>query len=247
MSLKILPIETKKDLVARRAVMKRKEIPDVLTFTTIVGGTGSGKSTLVLNLLKSKNFYGPKEKGGSNYFTEIHVFSPTVYSDPLWEELEDDIPDENKHADPNEEELQTIIDKAKEEVKNNGADKSNRILIVYDDIIACPKFVRSAAFRESIYANRHCNMTVFLLSQAYKQVPRPLRIQAHNLIYFGGNQSENIQISEEFASPGVSQKVLLSMIEHATADKHSFLFINKKADPEIRIRKNFDRILRPVN
>ena len=48
---------------------------------------------------------------------------------------------------------------------------------------------------------------------------------------------------EEFTPPGMTKKDFMSMVMHATKEKHHFLHINMKVPFNERYRKNLDTIL----
>ena len=47
----------------------------------LVGTTNSGKTTLINNLLLNSNFWGRKPKSVSGAFSEVFMFSPSLYLD----------------------------------------------------------------------------------------------------------------------------------------------------------------------
>lgn len=239
MDFKIKPLETKKNKIPMRGVMKAGIIPKHSTTSFICGRTGSGKSQLLLNLMTRPEFYG--KKNGTHYFHEIHVFSPTAKSDDIYEELK--IPTHHLHDDLSLTALQDIIDNQKADIEKRGIDKSKRICIIYDDVQSNPSFMRSKEFNESIFANRHISATVFILGQSYTQTPRKVRLQCRYIFYFAGSNNEDNLIAEEFSPPRFSKRDMLDLIHFATEDDYSFLYINTSVPFKERYRKNLTDII----
>lgn len=239
--LEIKPLPTKKTNVPLRALMKKKIIPMHPTLSLFIGRVRSGKSVLALNLIKRPEFYGPKNGAKTGYFNQIYVFSPTVYNDDLYGDM--DIPDENKYDDPNAEDLQEILDRQKESIDARGIDKTERVLIIFDDCLTHAKFLRSKAFKQCIFAQRHYGISAYVMAQSLMSVPRPIRLQCRNLFFFQGSQSEVERISEEYSVCGLNKKKMYDIVDYATKEPYSFLYINMDAEHKHRFRKRFEEIL----
>lgn len=239
----IIALETKKSKIPKRAVMKKGIIPDHPAVTIFNGSVGSGKTMLLMNLLTRKEFYGKKREDGGCYFNRIIVFAPTVHSDDLYDQLES-VKDEDKHEHLEPDDLQAIIDKQKEKIEKTGIDKSDRILFIFEDVQSRPKFLKSKPFRECVFAGRHLNSSSWIVGQSFTRTPRYIRLQANYVFYFQGTASENKIIAEEYGVLGLNQREMSEIIKHATKDRYSFLFINRKCDQHDRFRKCLGEILR---
>ena len=86
-------------------------------------------------------------------------------------------------------------------------------------------------------------MTVFVLTQQYKNIPKRARMQANNVFFFKSPETESHSIVEDHTPPGYSKPKMLQLINNATDEPYSFLYINYKAPMEDRYRKNLNEII----
>lgn len=213
-------------------------IPCPNTSTIIIGSAGSGKTVLLQNLLSNPNMLG-------GYFDKNNIFvlSETGETDDVMRSLE--IPEENTFEDLKKgiTHLKKIMKINKAIIKAVGADKAPQLCLVYDDCINNKDLLKDEFFKRSFIANRHFNLTVFILTQHYKAVPKVCREQTTNTIMFQSNEQTNFSMAEIFTPPGYTKKEFIKMIDIATRPKYSFLFINKKEPFESRYRIKFEEIL----
>jgi hypothetical protein len=180
-----------------------------------------------------------------NYFHYILVFSPTAGSeDDTYDALK--IPQENfvKEFDPYI--LEMLIESRKEMIKAKGIEyvaKRSRVLIIFDDIIANRQFLHSSEALTLFSLLRHYLCSVIILIQSYTKIPRALRIQANATILFPSQRNEIEILKDELCPCSLNKKEFQKVIEHATADKHSFLYINNHSEKGKNIRKNLDQII----
>lgn len=244
--LRVRPLKTNKSKIKINDYMKNHQIPKHPSSIMFCGKSGSGKTMLLLNLLSNSSMYG-------KYFDLIFLFSETAKSggDDLYKEhcgegsgchiAEDHMfkPDKEGLA-----QLDHIIKTQKEIIKKKGIENSPKILIIFDDIVHSRKFLASNQYLLLHIANRHLNISTFSLSQSYVKIPRSCRCQVSALAFFhGGTNTEKLRLSEEHTPSNWSEKEFLELVDYATKDKYSFLFINKHADMKKRYRKNLDTIL----
>ena len=128
-------------------------------------------------------------------------------------------------------------------ISEKGADKSPLICIIFDDVMGETKFLNSAVFTSCFTRSRHYNLTVFCLSQKFTGIPKRCRVQANNLIFFKGQDSEVLGVADDFCPSNYSKKDFAAMIKWTTMEPHSFLYINMSADEDERYRKNFNEII----
>ena len=238
--LLITAIETSKNKVKVSEYQKGDVIPKHPFRAILSGASGSGKSNLLINLLTNKKFY-------KDFFNIIFLISPTAGKlDDSYIALKES-KTKSKLAiinvlDP--ETIEDIMTINKDIIEEEGVDKAPRILIVYDDIISDTKFMNSRPFVHSFVASRHYNASVIVCTQRFNSVPRVCRIQANAIFYFKGTNSEQECLALEFCPSGYSwKKEFLPIIDHATNEKYSFLFINGQADREHRYRIGLHQIM----
>jgi hypothetical protein len=232
--LKIHVIDTKKHNIKQNQLMIDKVIPAHPFRLEISGASGSGKSNLLSNLMT--RFY-------KNYFSFVFLFSPTGAIDDLAKTLK--LRPQNIFTDMStaQTDLQRIYDKQESIIKNKGIDKSPRVCIIFDDIIASRTFLMSSKMLKSAAMSRHYNCSLIFCSQSYNKIPRPIRMQLSHLMFFPSKASEVELVSEEFAYPGATKWDMKQLIQTATSERFNFLGIFVEEDASIRYRKNLDQII----
>jgi len=236
----IKAIETSKNKVKVSEYQKEHVIPKHPFRAILSGCSGSGKSNLLINLLTNKKFY-------KDFFDIIFLISPTAGKlDDSYIALENS-KTKSKLAiisDLDPEKIEGIMDINKEIIEDKGVHKAPRILLVYDDIISDTKFMNSRPFVHSFVASRHYNASVIVCTQRFNSVPRVCRLQANAIFFFKGTNSEQEVLAQEFCPPNFHwKKEFMRVIDHATNEKYSFLFINGQADREHRYRIGLHNIM----
>lgn len=244
--LDILRVDTNKHNIKQRAAMEKGVIPKHPSSAIFNGCSGSGKSTLLLNLLLRPEFFGSQGAQKESYFDEVFLFAPTAKSDDMFEKLTDEleIPDENIFLYPREEDLQVILDEQQAEIEEKGIDNAKKILVIFEDIAANAKFMRSKPFLEVFIANRHYNSSTWVCTQSYTRIPRACRLQCNNVFYFKGSYSELDLVSEEYCPPGMDKKRFRAIISDITRPEYSFLFINRHLPFEERYRDRLRNVIK---
>lgn len=229
--LKIKPFDSDKDNIEQRELMKQNIIPKFASSIYLVGSSASGKSTLLLNLMLKPQFYG-------DYFDEVWHFSETAGIDSLAKQLK--IPKKHQVSNFDEEKLKEILEKQRGKVEKGGEANAPKICVIFDDCIHSQKFLRSSICKEMSILARHFNIHTFFLSQAFKQIPRSIRLSFNCIYVFAGSASERNQIAEEFTPPGWTKKDMFKAMDTAYSEPYSFLQINMRCPKELRLRKNLD-------
>jgi len=238
----IREISTRKSDIDQCHAAQHKLVPKHPFRFMLSGASGSGKTTVLLNLLK--RFYINNDK--SSYFDEIYAIGPTVKFDDMWKEL--DLDDDHLIEKPTIEVLEQIYKEAEEEVKQKGIDRSTKILIVFEDIISHAKFMRSTEFLKAYVMGRHFGISVMVCTQSFTKVPRACRLQCTQIAFFPSSQSEMKLMNEEYCPPHTSRREFFDVMHYATTpdaeDEYPFLYIDHPAKPEDRFRKTFGRKIR---
>jgi hypothetical protein len=237
--LKIIPYETNKNLIKKRPYMIADIIPSHPFAVIFNGMRGSGKTQLCVNLVTRPNFYGEDEKG-NKYFDLTYFFSPTGKVDDLVKYL--DIDEEKIFVKFDSSELDKIYEEQKKIIEKKGIEKSPKILIIFDDIQSDQPFMRSKLFKQVFFMGRHFNISCILLGQSWTQTPRHCRVNATNIFFFPGSNSEVKLMVDEYTPPRMSKKQFNKLIMDATDENHNFLHINKQVNFKTRFRKNLNII-----
>lgn len=212
-----------------------KMLPQPPFLMSVVAQRASGKTNMVIDLLT-----GDDKLCG--YFDLVFIWSTSYKHDSKWKNIK--VPCEDfmvfEKFDPGEiqdlfETLQTI---AKTKVFN--------VLFVFDDMIdqnvMHPQKMETL---ESIAVRgRHYNISVIMISQLYKKLSNPMRVNSTNLIFFRiRNRNELLKVVEE-NQESLTKKEFISMYNFATKDPFTFLHVNNQAtDPSERFRRNWNSII----
>lgn len=262
---KILPFKTDKSLIEQRRIMEEGIIPRHSSSVIFNGKTGSGKTNLMVSLLCRPEFYGKKlddeafneerekakgrssmERKPTHYFDRIFLFSPTAQGgDDLVDNLRKyaGLAENDIYTTFDETTLAEIVENQKSFIENNGITKSDRILIVLDDIQSCEKFLRSPTILKIFIQCRHLNISTWIGSQVFNKIPRACRLQASSLMVFAASKSEELRLVEEYCPPRYTKKEFTEIFNHCTEEMFSFMHINMKVPVKQRFRKNLDEIL----
>lgn len=235
--LNIEKIETAKNNIPQKARMKDGTILPFPFSLIMSGRSGSGKTNVLINLTTKDSFYG-------RYFHYILVFSPTADIDDLYKELK--LPKENLKTKFDPSDLERIIEIRKKQIEKDGIDavaKGSRLLIIFDDTIANQDFLKSKEALQMFTLLRHYLCSIIILTQKYNKIPPAQRDNANGIIIFPSNAHEVALIKDELCPPFLTKKEFAKVVDYATDEQYSFLFINNKADNEHRYRKNFNEII----
>ena len=240
--LKIVPYPSNKNKIKQRPLMKTNIIPRHASSVIFNGRSGSGKSNLLINLLTRSEFYGPKKEGEKGYFDLVYLFSPTANGgDDLVTFL--NLPEKRIDTSLSTSKLDHIINTQQKLIESKGILKSPKILIIFDDIQSDAKFMRTKSFLRCFIQCRHLNISTFLCSQRFNRTPKACRMQANNIFFFPGSDSEVELMLDEYCPANTSKKDFRKIIDHATAEPYNFLHINLRSPVEKRFRKNLDEYL----
>jgi len=193
---------------------------DIPCRVLICGGSGTGKTSFLLNLLARMN----------DTFGHIHI----VYkaSETLYEFLEKKIGGKN---------VTFYTSLAKLPQPNELGKKDQQQLIVFDDQIAesdkAHQIVREYFLRgRKVGAGVSCAY----LSQSYFKIPKFIRLQATHLIIFKLSSTRDMQMIMKESSLGVDKETLEKIYKDATKTKFNFLKINLETpDENIKFSHNF--------
>ena len=120
---------------------------------------------------------------------------------------------------------------------------ADRILVILDDQVGSDFFVGRVKklFVGFNTRHRHYSASIIMMAQAFKEIPKTIRTNfTAVLVYRTGNQKELEVIYEEFQM-GLNYKDWLKLYDHATAEKHGFMFIDLYCeDKRLSMRKGFD-------
>lgn len=232
--------ETKKSSLPKTAGMTAGVIPNFPSMQLLVGKSGSGKSNLMVNMLTNKKLM-------AEFYDEIYLISPTAEADDLVQHLK--LKPENIWSDLSQAavDLETLLDNQKFDIEEKGIEeigKTQKILIICDDCVGNKNFIKSDVLTKLAIHGRHNLCSSIICTQSYTKVPRVIRLQAQGLALFPSSQNECRLLCEDYCPPHKSKKDFNKIIDYATDEPFSFLYIqNHCADVKDRYRKKLGNII----
>jgi hypothetical protein len=207
-------------------------VPKLPFGALITGKSGSGKTNAIVHLLSTDGLL-------KDQFDYVYLFTAIKPDDDLIKPL--NIDESCIFENFTENDVKKIMDKLEAYIKVNGFKKCPSVLMLFDDILSNKDFLKSKTLTKLAVANRHMNITYFILSQYYKRMPPVVRTNVKLLLFFPACLSEVEKMAEEMAPPNMSKKQFIKIAQHATKEQYNFLTINNTSKD--RLRKNFDIIL----
>ena len=215
--------------------------------SVILGPSGSGKTILLQNMIL--DIY-------RDCFSRIYIFSPSIDVDMSWEPVKDYIEKhmkvEHKDDDPiyfdnyDSAALEKIIHtqhKLSEYMKKNEHKKIYQILIVIDDFADDPSFTRHSKLLHALYIRgRHTFISTITATQVFNALSPIIRKNITELYVYRLRNNKDLESLIDELSALYDKKTLLELYNMATAEPHSFLYINLVAkDKKDMFMMNLDR------
>lgn len=206
-----------------------KQITDPLPcrpfFLAIIGSAGSGKTSLMINLLTSRKAY-------CKAFHHVHVVMPShsvasIKDNPF--EGHDRMYDELDY-----ETLETI----RGSVRESGENKKNSLVILDDVTVALKDNDIQRELKDLIYNRRHYRLSIIVLIQSYIAMPLSIRkTLSHFAMFKPRNKKEYAAIFDELISMDKAEAERL--MRFVFDDRYSFLFADVE---QTKFYKRFDLI-----
>ena len=227
-NLKIL--EVKKKFKADEFPKIKHPLPKPPFCLCLVAPTKSGKSNLIVNLLKNSHF------GYDDAFKEIYYISPTVGIDETLTSINED----DNIIKINEEDdlkyLDDILNDIVKTQKSKSKDEREPVLIVLDD---CLDYLKKSKRLDSLPSYcRHYNISIIITTQVYNALPTKLRKNSSGYLIARIYNNKDLQNIEE--EIGANFNDFKDNYDKATKEKYSFLFVDNR---NIELWKNFDELL----
>ena len=199
------------------------------SFNIVIGRMGSGKTSLLVSLLKNKLIF-------AKCFETIYVFMPANSRASIENDLfAKNIPEEQLFDTLTFENLNGVYKDVQEHSKN----KYNSLIIIDDFQVSLkdPEIIK--VLQRIVTKLRHLRTTIFLLQQNYQSLVKPLRELASNLIIFNLGKSSLERIFEEVLQ--MDKETFRKVIEISFKDPHDWLLLNLHKSRSIY--KGFDRLI----
>ena len=221
--------------------LRNKDLPGFPSTCLAVGPPGGGKTNVLINLLKRKDFW-------NGFFDEIYALGPTVKSDPLFKEVR--LADDRMVTKPAEfipklsEWTEQQIEKVQQDRK-----KAPKCLFIFEDITSYNQTIQNHPdFAKCFNAIRHHKATAYANVHKYKAFNRTARMCCMHIMVWRVNKSEIMQLYEDYGPSMLSKDDFYIMCQHVwEADEQSekpFLYITRYPKKETeRYRRCFTEII----
>lgn len=104
---------------------------------------------------------------------------------------------------------------------------ANRILLVFDDLVGSTLFSsrRNNVFKKLNTNHRHFSTSILLVSQAYKEIPKTVRVNVSGVILFEIANEKELECIYEENPCSMKKEIWLQVYHHAVAEPYGFMFI----------------------
>ena len=203
----------------------QEPLPKTPFFMAIIGSAGSGKTSMMINLLTSPDAY-------KKAFHAVHVVMPSHSVASLKNNVF------KRHTKMHDELTLEALDKITETVMEDAEEKYNSLLIL-DDVTASLKNKElQGMLKRLIYNRRHYRLSVMILVQSYSAMALPIRkTLSHFLAFKPRNKKEFTAVFEELIF--LDRDVADRLQRYVFDAPYAFLFADVNTNA---LHKNFDRI-----
>lgn len=190
----------------------------------MVGSTGSGKTTALVEFLSRKN----------DAFYRVIYFTGSTSDEPLLNFLQQHI--DGIEVIDNADELPELTDL-------NEEDKKQEKLIIFDDIINLPK-KQLTKIQKWFNSSRKYGFTCVAMVQNYTDAPIQMRRNTQYFILFRLNDMNTIhQILKNHNNNGDNKEIVKAAYFQATSQPKNFFTLDLTPNSPARYRHNFTDII----
>ena len=120
---------------------------------------------------------------------------------------------------------------------------ANRMLLIFDDLVGSNLFnsARANPFKKLNTNHRHYSVSILEVSQAYKEIPKTVRVNFTCLILFKIFNAKEVECIYEEYPMGLAKDEWYTTYEYCVDGPHDFLFYDISKPPQMRIMKNFQQ------
>ena len=200
----------------------KKHLIKPRSMITAIGGTGTGKTNALINLLSKKD----------DAFYEIILFNPVSVDEPIYNLMREKISGMKVYTDIKElPELSSFDDSQNSEEK----------LIIFDDFIHL-KPLEMKKILAYFTGGRKKGFTCFCMSQNYTSIPKVITRNTHYFIIFKLNDTFTINnLLKNHNTENVPKEEFKKMYIDSVADPLDFFMIDLRGGKLTHLRKNFDK------
>ena len=209
-------------------------------FYVISGASGSGKSNLIINLLKSTKTTKDKKhkKSYRNMFDTVILVSPsahTIKDSPL-----ENIADEQKF-DSISEDMFDMVDS----VTEDGVEEGTHTLLILDDVSSQLRLKENEKQLTQLVKNRrHLNLSIWIVGHKVTDLSPALRSNANLLFIFKGKTNREIEtIQSEYMM--MPKKQADELMKAAYKNRYDFMLIDTslRSGSDFVFYRNYNKLI----
>lgn len=217
----------------------KEPFPNKSFTLAIIGRPGSGKTSMLINLLKSKG----QNRVYNKVFDKIILVMPKNSRDNIKSKPFKNLPDDQLFDEFTPEVEDTVNrfynDYTNELEKTKEVPTFNQLLILDDITSELKNKDIEAMLKRLTFNRRHIHLSIIILVQYLRSIPKPIRFNITDIVYFQpSNQLDANLLNEEFL--GFSSPIFSELKQIVWNDKHDFMIINKDTNS---IFKNLQKII----
>lgn len=204
----------------------KEPFPNHSFFMTVLGPPKSGKTNLLINMITNKKIY-------KKVFDKIILVMPTTSMKSIKNNIFSDLPADQHFNELSPDvfikikSLRDEFDKIEElEKEKKKKPKTRRMLVIFDDVLSQLKNPENYNLLVSLATRyRHLRVSVILLAQYLRNIPKPVRSQISHLVAFKmPNELDKKILREEYI--GLKLNEFIELVNFVYQNPHDFLFID---------------------
>jgi DNA helicase HerA-like ATPase len=185
----------------------------------VSGSTASGKTHFVRTII------GKLLHRGDIRLDDILIFSPT-------QGLSGDyamFPTQHVFDNFDQDTMEMILTKQREILKTYGRKRLPNALVIIDDFASEPRFWHSPTINRIAMSGRHLNVSLMLLVQRWKAIPRSTRLNLSDALLFKPmNRSEYDQLAAELSDQR-SRDAFRDCMERVWLEPYHYIWLDLRA------------------
>ena len=240
LDIKRVEMSCDKVICDRKGITIAEPLMNTSFFNIISGASGSGKTNLIVNLLRSNKFTKDRKRKLSyrKMFNKIVFVSPsaeTIKDSPL-----EKIADDQKFTELNEEVFELL-----DEIGEDAVDEGKHNLLILDDVSSQLRTRENEKKLNQIIKNRrHKNLSIIVVAHKATDLSPALRSNASLIFLFKPKTRFEVEtIQKEFMQ--MKQKEADELMAAAYKGRYDFLLIDTslRKGADFRFYRNYNELV----
>eukprot|EP00951_Prasinocladus_malaysianus_P012523 scaffold93405_cov28-Prasinocladus_malaysianus.AAC.7 len=208
----------------------KEPLPKTAHFSALIGSAGSGKTSLMINMLTSDGMY-------KKSFDHVHMCCPKNSLGSLKDDIWEQHPSDKMHESLDYMTLEDIHRRCKDRASSKPSPETT-LLIIDDMAVWLKKNEIQEKLRELIYNRRHLRLSIWILVQSYNAMPLSIRkTLSHFFMFKPRNKKEAETLWEELMF--MPRKTGDELLSYVYRDQYDFMLGNCNTG---EVHRNFNKI-----